>query len=624
MNDVVISKCTLRIVRHGGWAWGSRRRAIYENATAALPRLIAERLAELLGDVEGEIAQPIRLRFALRAGQLASGEGLAAVVRSGIRPELLPVPAPKQANAAQGREAAPRLDTVQTQARQPALRIDADATDVLPGPARMLLRWREQGALWQRLLAFPGRALDLWLSALLSELPPGSPAASIPEALRRECIAMHRSVPVRPDDPLHADRARLALAVELVSRHAGALSADILRRLLEEVLPAPVHGHQRVASPVEREGSASGTARPPDGVTVRERPAPSERPPTAPARGDPTRVELCSVLPFLVLGVLHRLGWLDVASAALRALDLPDRGSILATALAYKLLPGADRGWHRHDAVLRTAAAFAGVRVPPSSLEIARWSRDADGGLCPLDDFVAGELARGHDCSLPLIVMRVDSRHDLPWLLFDADGRLPVGWHRDEAAVRSVLRRFGPCLILVSSEAATPAFMSALEADHRSFVTSATPARGDDWRRVKGTACWAGGAQALPRRVVDAAGMLPELMAQALAVNRELLHARPAASPREAAQLEHCAALAAATGLGSMAWILWRDREPVHPLLALDRFANLDGTAHTHDGIVEIRPAFGRRYLDLQKHGLLADIPAPAWLDARRIVFAGP
>jgi hypothetical protein len=126
------------------------------------------------------------------------------------------------------------------------------------------------------------------------------------------------------------------------------------------------------------------------------------------------------------------------------------------------------------------------------------------------------------------------------------------------------------------------------------------------------------------RRLVDAAGMLPELMAQALAVTRELLHLRPATAPREAAVLEHSAALAAATALGSIAWTLWRDRETVHPLLALARFGTLDGFARSDGAVVEIHPAFGRRYLDLKRHGLLADIPAPPWIDARRIVFAGP
>jgi hypothetical protein len=489
----------------------------------------------------------------------------------------------------------------------------------------MLLLWRDQGVLWQRLQGFSLRALELWLESLLVELRPAPAEPGNVETLRRECTAIYRTLPLSADDPLRVVRARLAIAVELAARHAEAVPAEAVLRLLDELMPlpatsAPAARHdassKALADRATEAHAVSGALFESETVAWAARHAPAGI-----AERD---VKLCSVLPYIVLGVLHRLGWLHVASATFRALDLSDRGSVFATALAYKLLPCPERGWHRRDAVVRTAAAFSGVRVPASPHELDSWSRAVAGGLSPLDDFVAGELARGHDSSLPLLVTRVDSRYDRPWLLFDADGCFPVAWEHDEAALRSIIRRFGPCVILVSAEAATPALMRGLAADRRSYVTTATPGRHDDWHRVRGTSCWAGGSQALARRILEAAGLLPELLAEALAITRALLHLRPTAPSWQGAELEHTAALAAATGLGALAWTLWRQRETVHPLLALGRFENLDGIARTRDAAIEIHPAYGRRYLDLQKHGLLADIPAPPWLDARRIVFAGP
>ena len=82
--------------------------------------------------------------------------------------------------------------------------------------------------------------------------------------------------------------------------------------------------------------------------------------------------------------------------------------------------------------------------------------------------------------------------------------------------------------------------------------------------------------------------------------------------------------LSAAMGLGLLSWKLWHEREQTNPLLALDRLANLEGTARITPEAVEIRPAVGRRYLDLKRHDALAEIPDVPWLGGRRIRFAGP
>ncbi len=107
----------------------------------------------------------------------------------------------------------------------------------------------------------------------------------------------------------------------------------------------------------------------PDQAVRRATPAAQSRP-VAPTLGKD--VALCSVLPFLVLGMLRRIGWLEVASATFEALAMPDRGAVFATALAYKLLPPPRKGWHRNPEILRTAAALrvdhlwlTGATAPP-------------------------------------------------------------------------------------------------------------------------------------------------------------------------------------------------------------------------------------------------------------------
>jgi hypothetical protein len=621
MNDVLIRHCTLRIVRHGGWTWGANRRALVEQATAALPRLIAERLAELMPDGDGEIEEPVRLRFALQAHELLSTQALARVVASGLTAETLPIPKRKER---EGSDLSHTRNTGKTaEYARPAGEVHDRVQDHRwPTPIEVLARWRVQGELWSRLQGFELRALQLWFDALLSALPEVVPDAVAEHELREECAAIMRRLPAFNADVTSAVRAWVMLAVEMVARHPQQIGTQTLVRVLDELAPiVDMESDECVEPPhVQRAESQRALTQSKDGSIASRLPQTSTRVDPLPAQN----VSLCSVLPYLVLGALQRLGWLELASATFEALRDAEGGRAFATALAYKLLPPPERGWHRSDAVLRTAAAFAGSSIAPSPADLASWSRRTAGGLSPLDEFVVAAIARGHDLGQPLLIMRVESRHGREWLLFDADGGLPIMWAEDEASLRRSLRRFGPSVILVSTAAATKPLLRGLVDDARTFVTTAIPARDDQWQRIRGTPCWSGGASTTFRKLTEAAALFPEVEAQALSVTRELLQSRPIAASNDSAELEHSAALAAATGLGALSWLLWHDRETVHPLLALQRFANFDGTARFERDVVEVRASFGRRYLDLQKHGLFADIPAPPWLGGRRIVFKGP
>ena len=58
-------------------------------------------------------------------------------------------------------------------------------------------------------------------------------------------------------------------------------------------------------------------------------------------------------------------------------------------------------------------------------------------------------------------------------------------------------------------------------------------------------------------------------------------------------------------------------------LLALERFNDLDGRVRFDKENVTVRLPLGKRYFDLEKHGLLSDVPDVPWLGGRTVRFTG-
>lgn len=75
--------------------------------------------------------------------------------------------------------------------------------------------------------------------------------------------------------------------------------------------------------------------------------------------------------------------------------------------------------------------------------------------------------------------------------------------------------------------------------------------------------------------------------------------------------------------LSTIAWELWREREPTDSLLALERFGDLEGTVRFDAATVRVRLPLGKRFRDLERAGLLEDVPQVPWLDGRTVVFSG-
>jgi len=98
---------------------------------------------------------------------------------------------------------------------------------------------------------------------------------------------------------------------------------------------------------------------------------------------------------------------------------------------------------------------------------------------------------------------------------------------------------------------------------------------------------------------------------------------RPSIPTGRDTELERSVTMAASLALGTISWVLWRGRETVTPLLALERFGSLSGKARFTSTSVDIHLPLGQRYNDLREHSLLADIKGVPWLDGRKVEFFG-
>jgi hypothetical protein len=630
--EILIHRCRLRVVRHGGWSWGPDPRGLLQAAVRALPALLAAALEGLYpGDDEREIAAPVRLR--LRVGR---SELLAAL--AGLPPGGSPLPgdaAPALAlklraalAEALGTEPPSGPPAIES---PPALLPEAieEETETAPPSSILslggLLRsWRDSGGLAPRLALLSERVLDAWRVSLQREAERSGRAPLSSEAgerLLRAAAGLATAWPAaEEEDRAAALRVWLAAAVELSARCGIAAGHPAVERALAAACPE-IAG--RLIPPAEKETPARdpGPPRAPGAgpapfVLGTGAAALPEGPASIPWRSVDAEVHVDSALPFLLLGPLSRTGYLETLAALLPGADLP----LFAAALAYKVLPPPERGWRRQPAAARAAAAFAGLAEPAPESALSDLARRASPCFEPLNAGLAAPLLAGHEPGRPLLIAAAGGG----LLLAEADGVFPIAWADGLDGLRPVLSRLRDETFLVPAEAAAPGLLRRLDRDGCRFVTPAVPTRGEPWRPLRlpaGGRVWSNdpARPGLARQAVglETAAEGARRLWQALAADR------PSAPRAADPSFDRHLTLAAAVALGTLAWTLWREREPVDPVLALERFGDLDARVLFRARSVHVLLPMGRRHGDLFQHRLLEPVRDAVWLGGRVLEFGG-
>jgi hypothetical protein len=198
-----------------------------------------------------------------------------------------------------------------------------------------------------------------------------------------------------------------------------------------------------------------------------------------------------------------------------------------------------------------------------------------------------------------------------------------MGWFTELDTLLSDLIALRGNTLLVAESATDSSLFAMLDQTGHRFVTHVPPAREDRWHPVDPRRQrWTNDSHAQPRWLHRQATGLAAAAESAEGSTRALLAERPVVRGRHAIPFEHSVALAASSALGTIAWELWGRQETVDPLLAVERLGDLDGRVTFDRERVIVRPALGRRCLDLQQHRLLDEIPGLPWFGGRSLEFA--
>ncbi|MDT9685271.1 hypothetical protein RND61_24875 [Streptomyces sp. TRM76323] len=556
-GGITVHRCTVTVVRRGGWSWGPDPRALVQNVIDTLPELLADHFAQqLAGDgPDVEITEPVTVT--VRPG----GPGWPGRTRAPTEVRFAPVPLAE----ALGEEPPGAVSFEESFAATAGPRAE-------PVAAALFGELAERGELDALIALLPEESLRAYALALL-----GADDAAAAHLLAELVRRARTGGPVEPQ-PGH------------LAAYLGSAGREEAARLVRS-LTGP---HDR----------AAGEPAPRAGGTVAAR-----------AGGE---VRVRSALPFLLAGPLARIGYLDAIGPALAGVELAEEAPLFAAALAYKVLGATARGWRRGEQDSEAAAAFAGLEPPVPEERLTAFARAVRPALPVLDGVLALSVCRGHDPADPLLLTGTGDG----LLLVDAQGVFPIAWAADTAALLPYWRECGRPPVLVCDGPLPPGSLRELASADVPFLTGVRPLRGDPVARLPWrTPLWTGTTRRRPdpRLAAELPGHADRLAGLVTALVTE----RRAVPLARDAALERTVTLAAALGLSTIAWTLWRDREIPDPLPALNRFADLEATVRFEPAAVRVRVPMGRRHADLLRGGLLADVPDVVWLGGRTLTFSG-
>lgn len=586
-GEIEVHRCTMTVVRRGGWSWGPDPRGLVREVVDALPEVLEEHFAEhLVGDgPDVEITEPVIVTVRPgRPGWSGRGETPFEVHVAPVSVAELP---------ADGSSDEP----VSFEEELPPERRLWSA----PPTAALFTELAERNELDAFLALLPDHSLRVYLLALLGD-DDAAAGRLLAELARRALLS---GTPEGLPEPLRDAQPGPSLT-RFLTDYAASADHEEVARLAESLPDAVGHADQpgRTSEPPSPSGEGTSVSR--SRTTARE-------------------VRVCSVLPFLLAGPLARIGYLDAIGPALAGIELAEEAPLFAAALAYKVLGATVRGWRRTEQDREAAAAFAGLDPPVSEERLIDFARQARPALPLLDGVLALSVCRGHNPADPLLITGVDDG----LLLVDAQGMFPIAWAGETARLLPHWQACGRPPVLICDGPLPPGALRELAAAGVRFMTAVRPLRGDPVTRLPWrTPLWTAGegmeegvreGRPDPRLAAELPGHAARLadLVTALAVERRAV---PLA---EDGDLEHTVTLAATLGLSTIAWTLWQGRETPHPLLSLSRFADLEATVRFESDAVRVRVPLGRRHADLLRGGLLADVPDAVWLDGRTLTFSG-
>jgi hypothetical protein len=606
VDAIRIRHCRLRVLRHGGWSWGADPRQLVEQVKQKLPawlmRMLAEQLAELPSDTT---IRQLRLRIPLQLSELRdlpSRDPAATEARSETQ-----LAQRVRAQLATALRDVPRLQPETPE--RPASAAVAPAQEVLSPTVvlDMLIAWQGAKELPRMLATVDVVTLRVWARAVLDELA---------QVTRVAVMAAH-------------EVAQRVAGIERLLADARATSQSLAQELADFIaeLAAPRTGSVAVASEsvdevssdARRAPPASPIAWPPVATSQTTRPELRRALPVRQVRREPVAIE--SVLPFIVTGILARQKYLDGLAAALACTDSLDQAGCFAAALVYKLSAPPNRGWDRAVATRRLAAAMCGLDEPPTNPEMDRFLRTLSTASKALDASLwpASRAARRQP---GILVEKLDAQ---TWAALDIASAQPLGWATSCAELLRLDDLLPGRLWWLAPGAADSEFAAAMQGRGLRGVAQGARPRVARWLSA-GHSLFTN-EPTLRRHGAWLRKTFDEAHALLVSTHTELIELRPLVLPARGPArtgAEFSITLAVCSALGEIADALWRGREAAQPLLAMQRFADLSGTVSVEEGRVLVRPALGRRFMDLSQQGLLRDITAGPWWPGRRVEFAGP
>lgn len=640
MADVVIHRCTLRVVRQHGWSWGPAPDRLLKAAVAALPFLVARKLGDLFAEeTEREITERVNLRVAVKLSELLEFAFESALLPDGVGP---PGVEAFDARLSEAIRQAFANDTADLEAVDERSVVDASvdsepevvAVSLTPSERvlAILRRWQHSGELEVYLRSFNREELNAWFVSL--------------------CAATAKLAQARRDEP---SARRAAEALERLAKSAASVGDSLV-----SVSPAHFYDLLEVAEQLQRDATSETELQETlarvtsvfhfrfDQLPVESKIETELTPFTArtdqlesetsfnvsePApliktsRITQTEFDIPSALPFLLLGPLAQIGYLDTLAATLETANLTSESPVFAAALAAKVLRPPERGWRRDAQDLSVIAAFTGLETPPPGDAIAEFARKITGHLTPLDSLLSYTLVKGHRPGVAMMLHQTrDANDESGLLLVELEGLFPVAYAKDLPSLMPTLRYFSETHLLVHQTSARVETLRELHAAAFRFVTDAPPTRGESWREVRHPAhetLYTNDRETKSATLTSIAESILPMAEQVDLLWDALSVQRPAIPTARHSQLELSLTMAASLALGTISWVLWRDRETTTPLLALERFGNLPARVRFTSHSVQLNLPLGRRQQDLREHGFLADLHDVPWLAGRKIEFLG-